>query len=273
MKRLLGPAFCVLFLCPWMLGNSECNAFVGSADKGTSQAILYTARQLIDQGNYTGAIAEVALLSATDKLSHDGLVVGATAYAGRCGLNLVTLASAISNQISTKTLMEILLADMKGATNENDCTTAEGLLVQVSAGDITTDDEIFLAFVEFSRIGALLRRLVDANADGIVDGDTICSAGTSGGGAGTDTDAGTLGVSLNRAFKAIQASGIALAPSVTAQYAAACAAGLNCNVTTTNGFTLMEQHALRTLARTKEIGLKTCAAASGSFSDAACFCP
>ena len=277
MKRVsrivMGPLFCVLFLTPWMLGNSECNAFVGTADKGTGPALIYSARQLIDKGDYTGALAQIALLSPADRVGHDGRIVEATAYAGRCGLNLVNLANDVATLISSKKLMEILLSNMKGAASEADCTSSEGLVVQIPAADMSSDDYAFLAFVEFARIGSLLRRLVDANKDGVVDGDTICSAGTSGGANYTDTDAGTIGVAFNRAIAALNSSGVTLGGSFVTSYQAACAAGLNCTVQTTNGYTAMEARALRTLARTNDVGLKTCATGSGAFSDPSCFCP
>lgn len=258
------PVFYLLFLCPWMLGVTECNTFSGAADKTSGEALMYTARQYIDAGDYDNALTTIALLTATVRGSHDGRVLEATAYAGKCGLNLVSLAKALADDLDTRKLMQILLTQMKTGTQTiyGHCTSATTLVQGISASDMTSDDYIFQAFIQFARIGSVLASLpgVDADDDGGADAGAnavICTAGF-------DVDTDNVGVALNIAMSSITSSGITVDASLQTAYTNACTAGFPCAITTVGGFNALQRLAIRTFIRAEEIGLNTCNGASTS---------
>lgn len=270
MKRLLGPIFCLVFLSPWILGNAECNAFLGTADKSSKAALMYIAKSQIDNADYTGALTTLATMTTTDQASHDGRVLKATAYAGRCGLNLVNLANDVSTNIGSKKVMQILLTTMKAATSYTDCTSAETQMLAIAAADMTADDYVFLAFLEFAKIGAALESVADtSDHDGTVDGGfnscTMAAAVT-----------GDIGVALNVAMNSLTSSGVAiLSSSITTTWNSICNATAPftypCNNTDPNAFTNPKQlNIIRTLIKANEIGLNTCG--GSSYSNGACSC-
>lgn len=268
MKTKLRRFLVLIFLCPWILANTECNTFSGTANKTSSAALFFQARTQINSGDYTGALTTLSGLSSTDLAGHDGTVLRATAYAGRCGLNLVSMGSAIANGITSKTVMQILLADMVGATSYTDCNSAETLMLGIAAASMTSDDYIFLAFVEFAKIGAALSTVADTDHNGAVDtGFNACNMA-----AGVTGD---IGVALNVAFKALTSSGVTiLSSSITKEWTTICsgtgALTYDCTNTSSSGFTTSELYVLRTLIIANEVGLNTCG--GSSYSSLACTC-
>lgn len=272
LKTLLGPIFCLLFLCPWLLGNAECNAFLGTADKTGDDALTYQAKQYIDSGDYTNALTSIAQLSTTRRNSHAGRVLEATAYAGKCGLNFLALADDVANQVGkgTKTLMAALLTEMKGATSYADCSSAETLLLGVATADMTSDDWIFLTFLEFAKIGAVLEVSADgsSHSGAVANGYDTCSTANI-----SDLQVGEIGASINIALSSLAHSGVSLSGLNTSQFTTYCGSFNMCNNTTAASFVgnTFGLYALRTLIKANEMGLNTCGGASGS--SAACTCP
>lgn len=260
----VGPIASLVFLCPWLLGNSECNAFSGTADKTGDAAQLYAARQQIDQGQYAAALTTIGQMTAAGQSSHDGVVLAASAHAGLCGLNLVTFGYDVSQGLSGgKTLFPVFLTEMKAATGYTDCTAAETLMLSVPAAQMTNDDYIFLAFVEFAKIGAALESAsVDTTAHQGVVNPSLNTCATS---PLTDAIVGDIGVGLTIAANSIKQSGIAIGGSISQ----ICSV-LNCSITSSSSFSASDLLILRGLFKSNEIGFNLC---GGSFGTGTCHCP
>jgi hypothetical protein len=264
MKTWLGPLFCILFLCPWILGNAECNTFAGSADKTGDDALSFAARQQMNTGDYSGALTTLAGMSSARRNSHDGLILFASAYAGRCGLNLANVADDLSSQIATKPIMAILMSNLKSTTSYADCVLAEAKLQAITVADLTPDDYLFYAFLEFAKIGITLELTADvADHDGTTDaGFNPCLPASI-----ANPDVELIGGSLNLAMSSLSASGSSTASKATAAYQQLCSAGYNCNKTT--GFSANERGVIRTVIKANEIGLNVC---NGTSTTPACLC-
>jgi len=264
MRLWIGPIFSLLFLCPWILGNSECNAFSGTADKTADAALMYEARQKIDKGEYSEALTSIARMTAINRDGHDGRILEASAYAGLCGLNLVTFATHLSSGISTTTLMALLLTEMKAATSYANCVSAETLLQGIPAAQMTSDDWVFFAFVEFAKMGAALEvaQLDSPAHSGTVNtGFNTCTAAAP----LTDAIVADIGLGIALAITAITNSGISLGPS---GLTALCGAPINYPCGATSAATILATPAyitlIRTLMKTNEMGLNICGGAVGS---------
>lgn len=277
--RALNLLMSLLILSPLLLGNGECNAFMGSAEKTSDDALVYTAKQQLDAFDYTSALATIAQISTTKRNSHDGRVLEASAYAGKCGLNFMSFAEDIKNGISSKTLMNIVLGTFKSVTSYSDCKSAETLLTGIAAADMTADDYVFLAFLELAKMGAVLgaNANVDSDNDGVAQaGFSPCSAA----GLITDLEVGEIGTAINYFVSAANSSGLSVASAATNSYTALCAtivanpllgaAYSPCGITSPTGFSANQLNALRTLIYANEIGVNTC---NGSSYSGSCHCP
>jgi hypothetical protein len=259
MKAWLGPIFCILFLCPWILGNSECNAFLGTADKAGDDALSFTARQQMNTGDYTGSLTTIGKMTSARQSSHDGLILYASAYAGRCGLNLAYLADDLANMISTKPIMAILMSNLKATNSYADCVLAEAKIQAIPVVELTPDDYLFYAFLEFTKIGVTLEINADkVDHDGVTDASFNPCSTASIGNADVDMVAG----SLNLAMSALSASGSQSVSNASSAYQTLCSAGYPCAKTT--GFTANEHGAIRTIINANEVGLNKCGGPSSN---------
>lgn len=258
MRLWIAPAFALLLLCPWIIGASECNAFSGTADKTSDAALMFGARQQIDQANYSNALTIISQMTTAGRNTHDGRLLEASAHAGLCGLNLITFASDVSSGISTSTLMTLLMKEMKSATSYSDCVSAETLLLGITTAEMTADDWVFLAFVEFAKIGAALE---NGGLDSPAHSGTVDTAFNTCTAAAPLTDAivADIGLGIAVAIRSITNSGLSIGPS---GMSALCSSPINypCNATSTTDFSgnATYMSLIRTLIKTNEIGLNIC---------------
>lgn len=260
----MGPIAAVVFLCPWILGNSECNAFSGTANKTGDAALLYSARAKIDQADYAGAITTIETMTTEGQASHDALVLKASAYAGRCGMNLVTFGYNVKQGLDAgTTLFPLFLTEMKAVTSASDCTQAETLMLSIPTASMTGDDYIFLTFVEFAKIGALLETAsVDTSAgQGVVNPalDT-CAASPL-----TDAIVREIGTGVT-----IAASSISQAASSIGGPLSQLCSTIDCAITSGADFSAADLLVLRAFFKSNEIGFNLCGGAIGTGS---CVCP
>lgn len=271
MKRWMGPLFCVLFLCPWIIGAAECNAFLGTADRTGDDALTFVAQQYIDAADYDNAIATIVQMTTTRRNSRAGRVLEATARAGKCGLNFIDLATSISNGLSGSTMFELLLTYMRSVTDYSQCTTAETLMTGITTSEKTSDDYIFLAFLSFAKIGgALAASNMDLTNDGAVDGGKNPCLATD----IANADINEIGASFNIGMQALSSSGVSVASTVSAAYTTLCAdAALTtfCTKTSSSSFSSAERLLIRTLINANEVGLDVCGGAATPIPNA-CTC-
>lgn len=151
--------------------NCGCaNIFNEMADKTTDKALLYETKLKLGKGEWDGALEQIALMSADYQLRRDIKVLKASAYAGKCGLNFVDLATSLQGGASG--LFAILLQARTGATqlNLNNCIISEEILAGIaSVTDRTVEENILMAFLGLIKVANILNIRADTNANGTVD--------------------------------------------------------------------------------------------------------
>lgn len=165
-----------LKIWPALLGLSLimgcANVLTEMSDKDSDKSKLFDAQTAIDQGKWTTAITKISQMSTTYQATREIQVLKASAYAGRCGLNIFSLLSAIGDGGSSTNLFAQLMNSMTGATAANvaDCLQAENTLKALSSIPSTDKKEnLLMALTSLVKIGAILALRGDANADGTLD--------------------------------------------------------------------------------------------------------
>lgn len=277
-RRVVAFLSTVLIFC--LIAGCQ-NVLTESAKKDTDEALLYEARRLIDAEDYSEAVTKIQAMSTTGLAQRETKAVLASAYAGACGLNLVGLANDLSNAGAT-TLFNALLYAMKSgsSTTSAECKNAETALLSISttAASRTEDENIFLAFVEFAKLGSIMASSADSDGDGVVDaGFDACSSA-----AISDADIGEVGTAVTISLASIQASGSTAAGSAISSISSVCTDIDNalkvalgdpsysgfCNKTDASSWSAAEIKAIRSLTRSNEVGLATC-----NDTVTNCFCP
>lgn len=251
------------------------NAFLESAKKDTDPALLFEARKKMNTASWTEAIDLINQMSATGLAQRETKVVLASAYAGQCGLNLIRLADQIANSAGVN-FFAVLLNSQRTATAASitACQNAESTLASISAlaSDRTTDENTMMAFIGFTKIGAVLATYADTDDDGTADvGFDSCNTGEL-----PDAMLREIGTGVTLAVGSLAATGGTIAAGVADSVTNACAdiAAVDpsydfCGITTTAGFSVEQVQALGGLvSSTDEPGLGTCA---GDL--ATCVCP
>ncbi len=260
------------------LSSASCtNIFTEAADKTSDQAKLFDARKKIDSGDWTGAITKILSMSATAQAQRDVRALLASAYAGRCGLDVLALISNITSSAGNP-FFKILMNAFVGATASKvaDCRLAEDTinLISTNAGLRTTDENLLMAFIGFSKVGAILSFDADTNSDLTVDvGYDPCAALD-------DTQAAELITGMANAIISFQASGFTVGDgtqmtTINTFCGVASGAGAPiCTITDTAQVTVaLYRQSIRGLVHEAQdgIGLGTCTSTlSGTFDAASC---
>ncbi|MBX9767086.1 MAG: hypothetical protein K2X47_07440, partial [Bdellovibrionales bacterium] len=148
------------------------NVLTEMSEKDSDKAKLFDAQAAIDQGQWTTAITKISQMSTTYQTLREIQVLKASAYAGRCGLNILELLTAIQNGGSSTNLFATMMTSMTGATAQDlaDCLQAETTLKAVSAIPSSDKKEnLLMALTSLVKIGAILALRGDANGDGTLD--------------------------------------------------------------------------------------------------------
>lgn len=170
-KSKLHSSVIILVVVAALLALGCANIFSEMADKTTYKARLYEARKKLGSGDWDAAIEQIELMSSEHQALREVVTLKASAYAGKCGLNFIEIAEAMQNG-GASSMMSILLTGYTGKVLANvaHCITAEDLLKTI--GDHTvrnTEENLLMAFVALTKMGAVLNALGDADADGSVD--------------------------------------------------------------------------------------------------------
>ena len=263
--KIVLPVFLIL---PWIIGASGgCpNVYKSFAQTSTDAALLFQAQQQINSGSYTSAIATIGGMTATGQATHDATVLLSTAYVGRCGLDMFGLVTSIAN-MGAGTLFNALEAAFASATvsTKADCNMADVLMTGLPASEMTTDDDVFLAFVELAKIGTTLV------TSGATTAAYTCATMAA-------PDVRQVGSGITIAYNALLASGSTAVGPLVISMRALCTmiAGAPigdstfCNTTNPASFTAAEINVIETLIGANEIGVNSCGGASYTGS---CHCP
>jgi hypothetical protein len=253
-----------------MASLSCTNVFTPMADTGTDPALLYEAKLLIDQHDFTGAISSITSMTSTGQASTAARDVLASAYAGRCGLDAITLAQNLGTS-SNNSLFAVLFSGFLGSTAQSvsDCRTARGILAAMTSPSI--DEDILLTLVAFSTIGATLNHDFDTNHDNVIDSPiNQCAASPL-----SDSDAVDVFVNIAYAITALTNAGSTIAGSSLGAINTLCAALPDptvCNRTDPASYTANDILVLRgVITANQYIGLANCNTAP--YTVVSCTCP
>jgi hypothetical protein len=240
----------VLFLSLMNIGG--CNVFNDLSDKTSDAALSEDIQKYIDKSMWYDAYNKWQTLSPTGKTQRSNKVLLATIYAGWGGLDLIALSSRLSSATGN-TLFKILLTAFRGKTiNDYDYQVlAEQTMQSISAtaSGRTTDENIFLLFVEFAKLGTLMAATGDLDADGTVDGTyDNCSLSNSQG--------AHVVTAIGNIVDVLTVTGTTLAGANLAALQAACASMAGaCNITDTASVTAMMNQVGRTLVGESNLGV------------------
>jgi hypothetical protein len=169
----------IIVLSAALVNGGGCNVYNDISNKKSDASILDDIRHLIDRGYWDDAIQKFSLLSPAAFQQASTVQLKASAYAGRGGLSLISLISALAANTSSgsKTLFQLLMSAFPSAnyTRYHDILTAQTLMLQLAPStpstltQLTLDEGIFLIFVEFAKLGTLFTAIADLDNDGTLD--------------------------------------------------------------------------------------------------------
>lgn len=254
----------------------SCSNVLLPAATTTDDSLLVDAQIAIDSHDYSTAINKFALMSSTYTAQRSVKAMYASAYAGRCGLDLITLTNTFSSLGST-TFMKALYNNSVSASssNENDCISAANLVIGISSSSSsrTSAENLLLAMIELKLMGVLLARYGDQNKDGTIDSafdpctQTVATYPAASG--MPVAEAQQFFASLMVAKDAISAANISTFSSFTSSITTACTAikalssvipsiGDPCSQTTASSFTHAQLQGLIALITSNSTGIGSC---------------
>lgn len=250
------------------------NAFQESAQKTTNEAIYFSAQRDLDASDYSSAITKLLSLTAAYKTKREVVATIASAYAGRCGLQFLTLVQQISDNAGSR-LFPLLMSNFRNATATNlaDCVEGERWLRTLAPtntfADLTTDENVMLAVLSLAKIGAALGTYADLDHDGSVDA-TFDACDTAKLPEATSREIGT-GVTL--AIAALSASGSSIGESAFSSVSNICGSlpgGFNfCTLYAPADFSTDQIKAINGLIGAQDaVGVGSCADTTTN-----CICP
>lgn len=260
----------VLIALVLLLGIGCANFFSDMAPKDTDAIRLYEAKRLLDRSNWDGVLSKIAELSTAAQATREVQILRASAYAGRCGLEFISLIDNINRGTGGR-LFQTLFAGFQNSTvaKASDCVTAEGILrdLWASSGTLSTDERLMLTFVSFAKIGATLNYFGDNESTSAADdGNNVldpafdaCNNGHL-----PVASASELVVAVSLVYQnmvEIASAGVTLISSVKDQIDDVCSQAVNvCNVSYSSQATPTQRTAIRALTNENTaVGLGICA--------------
>ena len=248
-----------IFLSLFLISCSE-NLFDEIANKDTSEAIYFQAKQEINARDYAAAIVLLESLSPAYLAVRERIPIYASAYSGRCGLEFLTLLTSLQN-LGTSTVLGSLMGSFPGAlaANVQDCINAETILEGIGNESTRNGDEnLLMSFNGLAKIGTILSSLADIDDDGVADATfDQCNA--------TDLPelmVRELGASIAVTLLSLSAVGTSYVDGALADVTALCALNPNLNVFCTStdptSFAAAEVQALRYAIGSNDFGINSC---------------
>ncbi len=152
--------------------NLSCsvNVLETFADKNTNEAYFIDAKKLINSGSYTEALAKINLMSGDYRALRKVLLLEADAYGGLCGINFLSFVEALGGM--TGNLMTFLMQTYGTGTlaMADACEDAEDILESIGDATARTSDEnVRMMVIGFTKIGNILGHYADTNDDDTAD--------------------------------------------------------------------------------------------------------
>jgi hypothetical protein len=237
------------------------------SNKGTDDALYYAAQQQLNSRDFTGAISTISTLSASYRGQRSVQFLLASAYAGRCGLEFIPLANALTTMTSGTTLMDVLLTQLAPVAQTSDCQTAEATLRALSpsnSGVFTDPNEALqMATIAMAKVGSILAIATGTHAGALNSSFDPCHVTA----ASTDTsglspaDVDQIGTGLTLAYNNLQVNP-SFATAISAM-GSACLTAKGPPISddvcskTTPGFNATELLAIRNLVDYQSVGIGT----------------
>lgn len=260
----------ILLLPTLILFGCSKNLFDEIANKDTNDAKYFEAKQKINSRSYGEAIDLLESIEPSYLQVRERIPVYASAYAGRCGLEFLTLLDSIQNSPGVGTIFTLLMGAFPGAlaTNVQDCLRSQNIVESIGDQTVRNGDEnLFLAFNSLAKIGVILSSLADADDDGTADGSfDQCN----------DTDfpdemVRELGAGIGLTIASLAAIGTSYIDDATQEVQDLCDQHPDLNVfcqsTDPNGFSANEVQALRIAIGSSDLGIDSCS--GNDFADCA----
>lgn len=160
------------------------NIFSGiGTDPSLEKSLIYDVQMLVGKGDWTTAIDKILSLPGDVQNRRQVQVLLASAYAGRCGQDVLNLSQNLSSPGGKRFFQTLFSAFAQTtASKRADCLAAYSTLNALGStvGARTTEENYLMSFIGFSKFGALLNYRADADdKDDIVDATFLpCDAGT-----------------------------------------------------------------------------------------------
>jgi len=242
-----------------------------TAKKDTAAARFYEAKLKMNELDYSGAITILQSLGPTFLAQRHVALVYASAYSGRCGLNFVSLLDALEGIGAASSMFSFFMAYSANGTDEKilDCVFAESVLNAL--GDQTQrlpDENILMGMSSITKVGTVLSRYADSDADGAADaGFDHCDLTDF-----PDDAVREIGTGIAQSILSITAVASDIAGDTLAEITDICALdpALNvfCTTTDKNTYSANEVRVLRAILASTNQGIGAC---PGDFT--ACICP
>lgn len=181
MKRILFRLIQILVITSGVLSCTGANLYKDLASNKESDAALYEdAQKLIDDGDYTGAIAKLEATTTAFQAEARTKESLAGAYAARCGMEFLPFVSNLTGG-SADGIFKLAMNGFVGVDTANyaDCQAAEALIEGIGGIDARTQSQnLFLLILELAKMGNRIRAVADVSpsstGDGTVDGTYNC---------------------------------------------------------------------------------------------------
>lgn len=258
-----------LFLC---VGCSD-NILSDIAKTNTPEAVYYQAKLSMNEGDYNAAINLMQSLDPAFLAQREVALVYASAHSGRCGLNFVNLLTQLESVGSAPTLFQFFMGIFPEGTDSKitDCVFSETTLNTM--GDYTvrnTEENILMGLSSLTKVGTILSRYADADADGTADaGFDHCDLTDF-----PDDAVREIGTGIANAILSISAVSSSISSDTLSEITAVCALTPQLNTFCTNTdkstYSALEVSVLRSILGSTDqgIGAPSC---PGSF--VTCPCP
>ncbi len=255
------------------LFSGSCTNVLSQSGIITDDSLMVSAKIAMNSKDYTSALADFNLMSATYVAQRNVTALKAAAYAGRCGLDFIGLVNNFSN-IGSATVLKVLYNSgvKSAASQETDCTNAETLMMSIAATSAarTVAENLLIGLIEFQRIGSVLGQYADQGGSGTIDAGfdpCLTTKGSIPAATGLPVaEAQKLAASLMIGFDSLSASGINAFSGSASSFQSYCTSittltgGTNpCTQTTPSSFTNNELKILMGLVKTNFFGIGNCA--------------
>lgn len=277
LKRIFSSLFLLIFLS-FINVSCDDNQFEERGEV-TNSSLLVDAKVAVNEQRWEDALFMFSQMDTDFRDSRKNAILYSSAFAGLCGLNLITVLDAAENRGAQSPIL-FMMAIMAGSELDEvrACSDAERVLEENTSSDPTQRTEtenILHSLILLGRIGSLLNNNVDTTGPGgVLDGVPDIAANT----ACLDSvipeiDVRNIGVSLVKLVNTVGQLTNSVVGGLTGEFEQVCDSinsldpNLNfCAITDPNGFNANHLRAIRSIVQEgSAFGMNTCVPPSPPF--------